>query len=169
MSAIISRDEFYALMKKQSGQSVNFEKQKREYLKGVEAIESGEFDNVVPKDWYSYFCKKAKQYGLCYVSSKNSKMKELSVFKSLMINYSSPLIKAMIDYLWDSNHKLVENKYEINIFMLSKGYLNVLVPCAEKWLKGDRNYCSECDPRLRIESNKKLDEGGVWIAGVRIC
>ena len=168
MSTIISRDEFYALMKTQSGQSVNFEKQKREYLKGVEAIESNCFDNLTYKDWYAYFVSEAKKLGVEYFSDKNLKTKEYSVLKSLMSNYHPALIKAMIQFVWQGNHRLME-KNSINIFILSKGFLKTVVPKAEEWMQGNRNYRSECDPRLRIESNKKLDEGGVWIAGVRIC
>ena len=169
MGIIMSREEVTALMNKRCGQSINIENMKKGIFKGVAAIEAGDYEKTTHKDFYKYFVKKAKEHKLDYVSSKNSLIKEYAVLKSLLMNYSPALVKAMIDFLWDGQHKLAKNKYDTNIFMLSKGYLNKVVPEAEKWLQGNRNYCDACDPRLRIENKKGLDEGGVWVAGIRLC
>ena len=164
---ILSREEVTALMNKQCGQSINYSKQKEKH-KGAELVENGEYDKVTHREWYLYFVKKAKENKVDYLSGSNLKIKEYAVLKSLVASYQPALIKAMIDYVWEGQHKVMPRN-EINIFILSKGFLRSVVPNAEEWLKGNRKYCVECDPRLRIENNKKLEEGGVWIAGVRIC
>lgn len=136
--------------------------------KKIKAILENDFENISHKDWYTFFVYKAAEHGVEYVSDKNTKTKEYSILKSLITNYEPQLIKAMIEWVWDGKHNLMP-KESINFYILTKGFLKVVVPMAVKYMQGliDKNG-REYDPRLHISRNKNLEGGGVWIAGRKI-
>lgn len=159
MPVILSRDQVNAI----------FDSSKTKKDKVIDKIENGDFDNLKVNDWYKYFVYKASNHGVKYCSSSSLLCKEKAVLKSVMANYEPALIKAMIDVAWDTKHKMMKME-EVNIFILSKSFLRTLVPLATKYMQGLINENGEeYDPRIHIDQNKELKEGGIWIAGRRVC
>jgi hypothetical protein len=166
MTPILSREQVNAMFAKGSGQV------EKGIQKNLDKIIAGDFSGEVifkVKDWYDYFKYKAKKRGVNYCASASLLVKEKAVIKSIMENYEPVMIKAMIDTAWDVNHKLMKPD-QVSIFIMSKSFLRSLVPLAQKYMQGlIDEYGNEYDPRIHVKKNEALKEGGIWIAGRKIC
>lgn len=117
-------------------------------------------------DFYKYFCFKAKENGIIY--KKPYEYREKAVLNSLLKNFTIEDIKWLIDTAWDVKHNIMP-KENMNIFILSKAFLRSLYPLMLRYRNGEIDkYGVEYDPRLHISKNKNLDNGGVWIAGIKV-
>lgn len=117
-------------------------------------------------DLYNYFGYKAKENGFNY--QKPYGYKEKAVFERLIREYSFEDIKWLIDTAWDVKHNIMP-KESMNVFILSKAFLRSLYPLMLRYRNGEIDkYGVEYDPRLHISKNKNLDNGGVWIAGIKV-
>lgn len=109
----------------------NFNKD-RATLKYEDKVKQGHFSEFTHSDWRKYFAQKAKESGIVKYITGNP-LTESSILKSLMGNFSHKTIKDMIDFVWECDHKLVNHKETIGIWILSKSWLQSVYPLSVKW------------------------------------
>lgn len=108
-------------------------------------------------DFKAYFKQLAKENGVRYISS----MKDATIVKSLMKNYSNKEIKTCIDYLWSGKHTFFcrgreLTKMEYGWFLLSSVWL-------QSWFNLAMEDISDDDLKASNRGWKSSSEGGVSI------
>jgi hypothetical protein len=99
-----------------------------------EKLEEGKISSFDHRDWYYYWRKKAEENGVRYITSNYPK--DYAIIKSLMNELSWQEIKAMIDFVWDSEQD-IQDKRTVGLWILSKGWVNTIYQNTKLWIDGD--------------------------------
>ena len=96
-------------------------------------LSEGEFNAFDHKDWFNYFCYKASEHGVKYITRNYAK--EYAIIKSIMGEMSYTELKDMIDFVFDSPQDIVE-KQTVGLWILSKGWINTIYQNTLLWKQG---------------------------------
>lgn len=117
-------------------------------------LDSGRYNDFTHLDWKKYFQHmylKATGHK-CILNGYSTNVKTKSIITGLMNDYSAQDIKNIIDFLFLADHDLVENKMEITIQFLTRGWVMSVHPKAILWTQGKykkRQKYSKTPPRTR--------------------
>jgi hypothetical protein len=114
------------------------------------------FEDFSKSDWLMYFQMKFKECnGFGYhIAGKIQYSKHYAVISSLMKNYTTEDIKAMIDFLFDSSQDL-QDKKRLTIYYLSGGFLTGVYLDSQLWLRGEYLNKREQWDKEKEEAKKK--------------
>lgn len=115
--------------KEKKGKSVSASKQSF-----ITKLNDGLFEEFEKQDWLHYWQHKAMSYGIKYIVGNY--IKEYAILSSLMKNFKVKEIKAMIDFIFDSNQD-IHDKRTVGVWILSKGWINTIYQSTVLWQSGE--------------------------------
>lgn len=124
----------------------------------LEKLEIEDFGSFTEKDWYQYFVYQAEKNGVSYLTGNFAK--EYAIIRSVLTQLSWVDLKLMIDFVWEANHDLVQDKRTLGVYILSKGWINTVYQQALMWRDG--TYKSKNAPLHNrewvVEASKKKQD-----------
>lgn len=127
-------------------------------------LQEGLLSEMNEYDWIMYFNDaffRANKFLPKYSEDRVGKSKRLAVMKRVVNNFEPKDIKLMIDFLFEAEHDL-KPKSQINIFILSAGFLDAVALGAQAWEVGEyqtkaQMYKAQYSKNTNANTNREWD------------
>lgn len=96
-------------------------------------LEKESYKDFTKRDWMTYWIMKAKEHDVAYIVGNS--MKEYSVLDSLRRKFKPNEVKAMIDFLWDSEQDMFI-KSSMGVLVLRSDCINGIYQNSQDWIFG---------------------------------
>lgn len=120
-------------------------------------LDSGLLGELDEKEWMMYFDDsfyKVNRFYPRYPKDNLSFIKRKSVMQRVMSNFDAKEIKVMIDFLFEAEHD-IKPKSQLNIFILSAGFLDVVSMGAQAWELGQYQTKSQMYREHRVKNSNQ--------------
>lgn len=120
-------------------------------------LDEGLLGELTEKEWMMYFDDsffRANRFYPRYPKDNLSFVKRKSVMQRVMSNFDAKEIKLMIDFLFQAEHD-IKPKSQLNIFILSAGFLDVVSMSAQAWELGQYQTKSQMYREQRIQNSNQ--------------